>query len=268
MRAKHIFGTLILAATMGALGALSAEEAEPDPDRAQRMARTYELIAEFEQGTGDAVALAQAALDLSEPQQRQVRDLAARREEEIAEWMAQLRQRYAREVRGVLDEQQTSRYDAVLGALQGLADSIADARAELIQELGADEALEGVPRDQLHLSDPTQFLDMSEETRAALLELRLRTHQELSEAIQQLPDPETLKEPEAWKEYREQYRQAQRDVQERFEADRAEILNPEQIERLQQVQAAIETYRERVQQARRETFQTIYRLLGGQEETE
>ncbi len=266
MRAKHLLCLPILAAALAALGAPAAEQPEADSEHAQRMARTYELIADFEEGMGDAVSLARAALDLTEPQQKQIRALAARREEEIARWMTELRHRYAGEVREVLEEEQAARYDAVLSALEDLSERIADARAELMEELGAADALDEVPGDRLHLSDPTEFLELDEETRTALLELRLRTHRELSEIVQDLPDPETLKDPDAWRQYRERYRQSQQKVQDRFEAERAELLTPEQLERLEQLRGAVETYRQRLQQARRETFQTIYRLLGGQPE--
>ena len=101
--------------------------------------------------------------------------------------------------------------------------------------------------------------------RRQLRRLRLELQSSLGEALRKGLDRDKWQDPEAWREHTKQYREAVKKARERFEAERKGVLSAEQFQRLQEIEAAAERYRRRLQQARRETYGRLHRLLKGQE---
>ncbi|MHC4480506.1 MAG: hypothetical protein ACYS1C_05995 [Planctomycetota bacterium] len=220
-----------------------------------------ELVRDFQRQLSDVTALAGTVLDLSPEQRERLERLRSELEQEKSRLIADLNGRYADRVREALDADQGDLYDGVLETLRELATEAADASEELRQALGREAAAPaGVGRYVLS-GDPAEFLHLSPEKQGKLQELREAMHRALHEALQQRVAPERRADPEAWRQQREQFRAARQEAEAEYEAARAELLTPEQRERLERIEAAIERHNGRVREARRRASARLLELL-------
>ncbi len=249
-------GLLLLIAACA--GAQEEAPAEPAPPDARRMARTWELIARYEERMQDVTGLAEELLDLTGEQRQRLEGLRRQQREERTDLLEKLRERYAAKVGETLTAEQRKTYAGVLSTLDELKEEISAARRAFLREIGGDAR---VDLESPATADPSRLLEISKEKRSQLLKLRLERHQSLGQALSSLPEKETLNDPEAWRNYRERYRKLQEEATRNYEKALKELLTPEQFQKLQKVQAAMDDYRRRVREARRQAYAGVHALL-------
>lgn len=257
-------GVAALAAPGGTPG---ANQPAPPPAPGGAM-QAWQFIARFKEERHDVAGIAQQTLDLSAEQREELDQLARRKRQEEARLLEQLRKDYAQKVRDLLDETQRARYDAVMTALDELAEETTAAASDFLAAAGAEEEQHPLaPGERLSMADPTRFLDVDEATRRKLLRLRVRKHRALSDALRGMPRREELEDPAAWKTYREEYRELEQKAEQDYEAELGEILSEEQLKQFRKIEAAVEEYRERIQAAQRRAFEKIHEALTPGEDT-
>jgi len=261
---------VLAAAGVGAFAAPGGEPAANQPTfppASGSAMQAWQFIARFQKERRDVTGIARQALDLSSEQSAELDRLARQRRRDETRLLEQLRKDYAEKVRGMLEEPQRARYDAVMGALDELADETAEAARDFLEAVGADEEEHPLaPGERLSLADPTLFLDVDESTRRKLLRLRVRKHRSLSDALRRMPGREELKDPAAWQQYRDRYRELEREAEQDYEAELGEILPEKELEQFRRIETAVEEYRERFQAAQRRAFETIQQALASGEE--
>lgn len=232
------------------------------------MALTWKLIADASGvadaggARQDAGALAIQALNLPPDQADRVRALSRRQAEEQARLLRELRRTYAGKVRETLSDAQRPRYDAVLGALDELADAEAAARDAFVKAAAlSPEQAAALPDIYVPTSDLAQFLAVDEPTRARLAALQAEADAAQEKALLEGLDTSKWQDVEAWRKHREQYAQAQQQAREQYEKQVAALLSPDQAERLKALEPAAGQYRQALSDARRRAYEKLYPAL-------
>ena len=172
--------------------------------------------------------------------------------------MAALRASQAADVRKVLGPGQKQRYDAILSALNGLAEKVDAARQKLAGE-AADphKMLMALEDSAAPALDVVRFAGISEEKQDEVLKFRLAAQKALTESSKELPDRKTLKDPEAWRAYREKIRALQEKARADYQKGIKGLLTEAEFERVRRLQQAAEQYSLTVQQAYGDAFNAL-----------
>jgi hypothetical protein len=230
--------------------------------RPKAVGLAMDLITGSERHLGDAPGLAARLLTLSPEQREHIGHLSLELAKERARLLAQLSQTYADKVREALAPEQAELYDGVLAVLRRLGEETAAARREFLESLSTDGRVRAEAAGRyLITSDPTDFLDLSEEERSKVRQLRVAMRESLRSALQQRIEPEDRTDLEAWRERRTAFREAAQKAQAEFEEQLSAVLSPEQRERLAEIEAAAERHNGRVREARRKATADLLRLL-------
>jgi hypothetical protein len=253
---------------------LAAEDdhAAAPPDQ-QRLTRAVELSSELVGGlltaVPDATDWPARVLVLSPEQLDRLAQLSLAQADDRAKLLRELNRTYAGRVRDVLTEPQRQAFDAVLEVLDKLSAEASAARKEFLEAVA-----EGRPdwrlasllsRTPIAVADPTEYLGLSEDKRRELERLRDETAAALHDALQQRMDREGWADPEAWRQRRQEFRQAQQKAQADYEARRNALLSPQEREELARIEAAVAGYQDRLRAARREATAKLIELLQGPE---
>jgi hypothetical protein len=232
---------------------------EPPSPQARAMALTWKLIADANDAREDAGALAIQALALPADQAGRLRALDRQQAEEKARMLRELRRTYAAKVRDALDDAQRPRYDAVLGALDELADAESTARDAFVKAAAlTPEQAAGLPDSYVPTSDLTTFLGVDQPTRTRIVALQAEADAAQEKALLEGLDTSKWQDVESWRKHREQYAQAQQQAREQFEKQTAALLSPEQAARLKALEPAAEQYRQALSDARRRAYEKLY----------
>jgi len=257
----------------GAVRLAAEDEHAAGPPDQQRLTRAVELSSELVGGlltaVPDATDWPARVLVLSPEQLDRLAQLSLAQADDRAKLLRELNRTYAGRVRDVLTEPQRQAFDAVLEVLDKLSAEASAARKEFLEAVA-----EGRPdwrlasllsRTPIAAADPTEYLGLSEDKRRELERLRDETAGALHDALQQRMDREGWADPEAWRQRRQEFRQAQQKAQADYEARRNALLSPQEREELARVEAAVAGYQDRLRAARREATAELIELLQGPE---
>jgi hypothetical protein len=224
-------------------------------------ALAWRLIADFEQERSDVITLAEQALDLSSQQRQKMRGLHRDMEAEKAQLLRKLNKRFEDKVVDTLAKEQKERYQAVLKAMEDMMVATTAARDEFLAAVGATEQ-SGVSLDlYVSTTDLARFLDVSEEKRGQLGQARKDMDRALAENLQQTVDRANWNDPAALQAYRQRYRDAQKKAQDELQERRKAILSPEQLKKLESIEAAARAYAQRLRDIRRQAYERISAAL-------
>jgi len=251
-----------LAATALCVATLGLRGQEAPSPQAQAMALTWKLIADAGGARQDAGALAIQALSLPADQADRVRALGRKQAEERARLLRELGRTYAGKVRETLDDARRPRYDAVLAALDELADAEAAARDAFVKAAAlTPEQAAALPDAYVPTSDLAQFMAVDEPTRARIAALQAEADAAQEKALLEGLDTSKWQDVETWRKHREQYARAQQQARDQYEKQIAALLPPEQAERLKALEPAAERYRQALSDARRRAYEKLYPAL-------
>jgi len=258
---------LAAAVSLASIGSLALRGQEAQGMRRQGAAGlAWQLIGAFEQQRGDTVGLAEGMLDLSTEQARLMGRLRHEQEEEKARLLDQLGSTYGDKVREALDEEQRQRYSDALAALSAMTAATDAARREFLSVTGVDPARLGHQGGRyVSTIDLTRFLDVSEEKRQRLQEIRAEMDQTLVNALRDRLDPGARSDPAAWQEHRRRYRAMQKQAEQEMHDKRKALLTDEELARLEKIESAALKYRQRLQEARRQAYEALNALLSAAE---
>jgi len=232
------------------------------PSQTTPVADAWRLVTELDVYRHDVVALAERVGDLREGQRSRMAQLRLEYDREKARLLDELATRYAQKVSETLDESQANRYAGVLAALKELARLTAEAREQFLDEIGAD-ARQRAALDEIYIptSDLSRFVDLSEQKRAELTRLHQQKDRKLANTLQQRLDRSRWSNAESWQEYRKKYRDVRQRAEKELREQRQALLTDEELRKLEKVEAAALTYRKQLQDARRQTYETLRVLL-------
>ncbi len=244
------------------LGAVAMRGQEAPSPQTRAMALTWKLIADADAARDDAAVLALQAFDLPADRAGRVRSISRRQAAEKARLLRELGRTYAGKVREELDDSQRTRYDAVLAALDGLADAETAARDAFIKaaDLTAEQA-DALPAGYVPTSDLTRYLDVDDAVRARVNDLWAQIDAAREKALIEGIDPSKWQDIETWRKHREAYSLALMQTQERFDSEVAKVLTPDQVAKLKTLEAAAEQYRQSLDDARQKAYRQLYPAL-------
>jgi hypothetical protein len=244
------------------LGAVALRAGEAPSPQARAMVLTWKLIANVSDARQDAGALALEAFDLTADQAAAVRDLGRQQAEEKARLLAELAKKYAGKVREALDEAQKTRYDAVLAALDGLADAESTARDAFVKAAGlSPEQAAALPSGYVPTSDLARYLDVDEPTRARLAALQAESDAAQEKALLGGLDTSKWQDVETWRQHREDFAKAQQQARDQYQKGLAAALPPDQVKKLNALETAADQYRQALDDARQKAYQALYAAL-------
>jgi len=267
MKPEHISNRFALflaaAVSLASIGSLALRGQEKvGPPRHGAAGRAWQLIGAFEQQRGDTVGLAEGLFDLSPEQGRLMARLRHEQEEEKVRLLDQLGRTYGDKVREALAGDQKQRYSDALAALSDMTAATDTARREFLSVTGVDPARLGHTNGRyVSTIDLTRFLDVSEEKRQRLQELRAEMDQTLVTALRDRLDPGARSDPAAWQEQRRRYRAMQKQAEQEMHGKRKALLTDEELARLEKIESAALKYRQRLQEARRQAYEALHVLL-------
>jgi hypothetical protein len=243
-------------------GSGNAGNMQQAAQRPKAVGLAMDLITGAERHLEDAPGLAARVLPLSPEQREHMGHLSLELAKERSRLLAQLSQTYAEEVREALTAEQAESYDGVLGVLRTLEEEAAAARREFLESLSTDGRIRAEAAGRYIITgDATDFLDLSEEKRSKVRQLRAAMRESLRSALQQRVEAEDRIDLEAWRERRTAFREATERAQAEFEEQLSALLSPEQRERLAAIEAAAERHNGRIREARRKATADLLRLL-------
>ncbi len=244
------------------LGAVAMRGQEAPSPQARAMALTWKLIADADAARDDAGALALEAFDLPADQAGRLRDLSRQQAAEKARLLRELGKTYAGKVRDELDEPRRKRYDAVLAAVDDLADAESAARDAFIKSAGlGPEQADALPPGYVPTSDLTRYLDVDDAARARVASIQAEADAASEKALLEGLDTSKWQDVETWRQHREAYAQAQKQAQDRYVEQLAGVLSPDQVEKLKALETAAEQYRQALDEARQKAYQELYPAL-------
>ncbi len=243
-------------------GQEAASQRETPSPQARAMALTWKLIADADATRDDAGALALQAFDLPADRAAQVRDLSRQQAAEKARLLRELGKTYAGKVREQLGDADRARYDAVLSALDGLADAETAARDAFIRSAGlTPEQADALPAGYVPTSDLARYLDVDVATRARVAAIQADADAVQEKALLEGLDTSKWQDVETWRKHREAYAGAQKQAREQYDKQLAAVLSADQAAKLKALETSAEQYRKSLDDARRKAYAQLYPAL-------
>ena len=241
------------------IGKARPPKSKPNPviQRAARLARPGIV----DEGV-NMLQLSRQVFDLDEDQKEQLNDLAEQRNVEARELIKKLNEKYNDRAEMALNAGQKQRFDAITAALRDFRSKIM-AALENLEEVGGEPLVEWGRRagrgGQANLSD---VLDLTEQQRRQIKQLESESRAAQKQAQQGVARPTDRTDKEAMRAYRQQLKQAFQKIQQDYKQKVETLFTPEQQEKLEEVQQAMQQYAQAVKQAQRDYIQQIKQSLG------
>ena len=196
-------------------------------------------------------------IPLSEEQEKQVDELAARRKREQAKLIAELDSKYADKVKDVLTPEQQQQYALVMAALEHYRAVIDDATAEMVAAVGPKMASLAATGWLKRGGDLIWALELTPQQKEAVGEISREMHEAWKKAREAIQRPADMKEPDAWRAYSEQLKAATDKLQAEVAEKRRALLTPEQTGQLKKLEAAVEVFGQKIRAAREEFLASL-----------
>jgi hypothetical protein len=237
-----------------------AAKSQSDPlvKRASRLAQP----AIVDEGV-NMLSLSRQVFDLEEGQKDQLENLARERNTEARELIKQLNQKYNEKAEDVLKTDQKKEYEAISSALRDFRSKIEPA-LENLEEAGGKPLVEwgrrGGRGKQLSIGD---LLDLTEEQQRKIKQYEKESRAAQKEAQQTVAPPQDRGDKEAVRQYRQELKRAFQKIQQDYKTKVETLFSPEQKQKLQEIQQAMQQYAQKVKEARREYTQQLKESLSG-----
>lgn len=240
-----------LCLTAGALAAEPGREAEGETHAHHPAAtgRAWRIISYTGRCPDDVTWLAEQVLDLSADQRDKVRALGRQQEDEKARLTDKLATAYTNRVLELLGEEQAKAYAECIAALEELAAERLAAREEFLDAAGPKARQLAGAAGVVSTRDLTRLLDLSQEKRNEIRQLRRQMYAAAVQAHIGPPQGEQEPSADAARDWLERQREMQQQRQAEFRQRIEALLSPEENEQLRLLEAAAEVYTRRLREA-------------------
>jgi hypothetical protein len=245
MRKRICTSAGLLTATLCVLLAGAAEDPPRRHSRPHR-GREWRVLSLGMLKRSDAVGLAQSLLgDISEQQKERLKVLRANQAEEAAQFEARLAEKYSGRVARELTIPQRATFESAEKVLDELREVIRLQGEKLIRIAGP-EARKRVnsATGRVDTSDLLVYIGLDAEVHAQLRKLQREMDSSIGEAMRAFVKDTAAKTPKlkSNKVYVEHYRELRAKLRARYVVERDSLLTPKQIEKLHEIDAAVQAY--------------------------
>lgn len=247
---------------VGAAGAGKARPPKSTPDPLIQQAARLARPGIVDEGV-NMLSLTRQVFDLDEEQKQEFNELAEQRNVEARRLIKQLNERYNERAEAALDADQKQTYDAIASALEDFRTKVLAALEDL-EEVGGKPLAEWGRRagrgQQLDVQD---LLDLNEEQQKKMQQYETESRAAQQKARQSVARPQDRTDEEAMRQYQQQIKQDFQQIQQDYKQKVEKLFTPEQQQRLQEIQRAVQQYANTVKQAQRAYVQQIKKSLNG-----
>jgi len=236
-------------------------EKAPDPGKAVGQ-RAKELARSEMAYEKDPVEACSRLFDLSAEQKTKFRDLGQQREAERRKLVLDLNDRYADKVKEVLTDEQKPLFEKVLAALKTYRDTVRAAGDELKAAVGPAVFAEVVAGRKEVGPEMVRFLDLTAEQQGKMKEIQGAREKAMEEARKSIQQPADKNDKAAMEKFNQDKKAAEDKARADVKDKINNILTPEQRQQLEKIQAAVQTFNDKVKQAEEAYRKTLDQAFG------